>query len=259
MRDVYSNIESKISDTEFKNEITKKTCLMIEESSTEITFLHRSIMEYYAASFIKTADEALAKEFYESVNINFLKWEQTINFLREIDKPRFASFYAISVLEKHISSLRLAIKEKNTEIKSKLIHENFKNSFISISHSDNFKSYSITTTVGDSSSTFYNRALDDIFILNIFRVFPTDDEELHVFLKRLIDIHTLDQINERENEKYNFDIPLVYLLSICDIKPINRGLVQCVVYLKRELQELKQAVDTEAKKLFTFSKIIKSI
>jgi hypothetical protein len=68
---------------------------MLEEGIFQTTFLHKSILEYHAAAFIKHSNDDLAKMFYEAALIDFETWEEVLTFLRQIDPYRFARYFSI--------------------------------------------------------------------------------------------------------------------------------------------------------------------
>lgn len=79
----------------FKLDLTKVACLMIEEGIDTTTFLHKSIMEYYAASFVKHSADEVASMFYAEVVPDSRHWWEVLSFLREIDTFRYSRDFAI--------------------------------------------------------------------------------------------------------------------------------------------------------------------
>lgn len=85
----------KCESDKFKLDLTKVACLMIEEGLDTTTFLHKSIMEYYAASFIKHSSDEVAAMFYAEVAPDSRYWWEVLFFLREIDTFRYSRDFAI--------------------------------------------------------------------------------------------------------------------------------------------------------------------
>lgn len=79
----------------FKLDLTKVACLMIEEGLDTTTFLHKSIMEYYAASFIRHSSDEVAAMFYKDIIQDSRYWWEVLSFLREIDTFRYSRDFAI--------------------------------------------------------------------------------------------------------------------------------------------------------------------
>ena len=87
--------DCKCESEKFKLDLTKVACLMIEEGLDTTTFLHKSIMEYYAASFIKHSADEVAAMFYTEVVPDSRYWWEVLSFLREIDTFRYSRDFAI--------------------------------------------------------------------------------------------------------------------------------------------------------------------
>lgn len=89
----------------FKKDITKVSCLMLEEGFNLVTFLHKSIMEYFASSFIKHCADPSAKRFYNKVLEKAIPWRQVLSFLSVIDAYRYQLHYTIPGIENFFSLL----------------------------------------------------------------------------------------------------------------------------------------------------------
>ena len=83
----------------FKKDISKVACLMLEEGVDSITFLHKSILEYYAASFIKRLDEESALLFYGEAVKSSSAWEEVLFFLKAIDSYRYSPHYVLPTVQ----------------------------------------------------------------------------------------------------------------------------------------------------------------
>ncbi|NZD58488.1 NACHT domain-containing protein [Sphaerotilus montanus] len=81
-------------ESNFRKDITRVACLMMEEGIDDITFLHKSIAEYYSAAFIKNSDDKFAIKFYKEASKNWHYWHETLNFLSAIDSFRFSRYFA---------------------------------------------------------------------------------------------------------------------------------------------------------------------
>ncbi len=81
---------------DFLCDIIKITCLILKEGS-EYRFIHKSVQEYYASSYIRKKPEIIAKQFYESCAQLYSNsyFSQELKFLKEIDSYRYNKFYLI--------------------------------------------------------------------------------------------------------------------------------------------------------------------
>lgn len=89
----------KCEQEHFQTDIIKGACLMLEEGIDTSTFLHKSLLEYYAAAFIKHSNDDVAKLFYEEAQKPQTQWSDVINFLSKIDPYRFSKFFALPQIE----------------------------------------------------------------------------------------------------------------------------------------------------------------
>ncbi|EKE07776.1 MAG: NACHT family-like protein NTPase [uncultured bacterium] len=89
----------------FKQDLTKVACLMLEEGLDTTTFLHKSIMEYYAAAFIAHSMDEVASLFYKGVQESSRPWWEVLSFLKNIDPYRFARDFEVIELETIQNSL----------------------------------------------------------------------------------------------------------------------------------------------------------
>ncbi len=72
----------------FLRDISQITCLLLEEGS-EFRFIHKSIQEFHAASFIRSRPDAQAEMFYAGARRNGHVWDEELRFLSQIDRHRF--------------------------------------------------------------------------------------------------------------------------------------------------------------------------
>ncbi len=89
----------------FLKDITNVTCLILHEGG-EHRFIHKSVQEYYAASFIKNRPDNLANNFYHACMSDYhtsSKWKQELDFLSEIDKYRHSKYYLLPLCHKWLN------------------------------------------------------------------------------------------------------------------------------------------------------------
>ena len=102
----------KLSDTpcdkdSFLHDITKTACLMQDDGNI-IEFIHKSLLDYFAAAFVKHCTEGQAKSFYQQIinfNLNHTKWTQTLQFLSKIDTYRYIKYCARPLLTTSIQDI----------------------------------------------------------------------------------------------------------------------------------------------------------
>jgi hypothetical protein len=85
----------------YLKDIINITCLILFEGG-EYRFIHNSVQEYYAASFIKNRPEDVAKRFYSACLKDKRaanQWSQELEYLSNIDKYRHHKYYLIPLLQ----------------------------------------------------------------------------------------------------------------------------------------------------------------
>lgn len=92
---ISADADLKCKTDDFKFDIVNVACLMLDDGNDRISFLHKSIMEYFAAAFIKNSPDTVAIEFYAEARKNFLPWKQILNFLEKIDRYRYYKNFLI--------------------------------------------------------------------------------------------------------------------------------------------------------------------
>lgn len=76
-------------------DIETVTCLLMRDVD-EWRFIHKSIQEYFSASYIRNKPEVGAKKIYEALSKKYLPlWEAELRILSEIDTYRYAKFFYI--------------------------------------------------------------------------------------------------------------------------------------------------------------------
>lgn len=86
---------------DFIHDMTKVACLMLEDGSDSISYLHKSILEYYAAAFVRRLDDESANLFYRAIGENAAAWKDVLVFLKSIDAVRYSRFYVLPVISSH--------------------------------------------------------------------------------------------------------------------------------------------------------------
>lgn len=99
------NPDSRCEVEEFRKDIVHASCLMLEDGVNETTFLHKSIMEFHAASFLKNAPDSAVEKFYSIAPDDILKWETVLSFLSSIDSYRYGVFYVLPEYPRELSRL----------------------------------------------------------------------------------------------------------------------------------------------------------
>ncbi|WP_162887072.1 NACHT domain-containing protein [Pseudomonas syringae] len=99
----------------FKKDIVKVACLMLNDGYDQTSFLHKSIAEFHAASFVKKSSESFVHRFYEHAISDQAKWSEPLNFLRYIDEYRYASLFIMKVYPPQLERLAAVLEQRTNE------------------------------------------------------------------------------------------------------------------------------------------------
>ena len=84
----------------FLADVRKITCLVLEEGGA-CHFIHKSVAEFHAASFVKNRPEEFVKKFLETLaGGRFGEWTQDLVFLEQIDRYRFCKYFLLPDAER---------------------------------------------------------------------------------------------------------------------------------------------------------------
>ena len=85
-----------VSPTGFRKELVKTACLLIEDGP-EISFIHKSVAEFYAATFVQRSNADFAREFYSQISEQRLHaaWAGELTFLKDVDPYRYAKHFMV--------------------------------------------------------------------------------------------------------------------------------------------------------------------
>jgi len=99
----------------FRKDIVNVACLMLEDGFEQTSFLHKSILEYHAASFIRNSSEELAADFYEVATQDLNSWEEVLGFLKYVDEFRYGRDYVLKYYPAEIEQISQAIQGQSVE------------------------------------------------------------------------------------------------------------------------------------------------
>lgn len=104
----------------FRTDVTETVCLMVKEGM-DTTFVHKSIQEYYAASFIRNIeDDSLSAEVFKSIEQNHMySWLNEMRFLEDFQNLAYEKHIGIPHAEKFLSQLCLSGRKSLTISKPK--------------------------------------------------------------------------------------------------------------------------------------------
>ncbi|MBH3464820.1 NACHT domain-containing protein [Pseudomonas carnis] len=99
----------------FKKDIITVACLMLNDGFEQTSFLHKSIIEYHAASFIQNSSDDFAAKFYQHAPMNYETWAETLTFLGYIDEFRYGNLYVLQEYPPALERLSLVLSQRTPE------------------------------------------------------------------------------------------------------------------------------------------------
>lgn len=117
------------STENYISDIKNITCLVVKEAKG-YSFIHSSVMEFFAAKYIKNLSEVASKKIYDIfLNGKWSKWRQEIMFLEQIDLYRFQKYFLmpnlINVVDNFSDGDRISLEKIKIYLKSISINRAF--------------------------------------------------------------------------------------------------------------------------------------
>lgn len=171
-----------VDPKKFKDEIVKTVCLMQEEGF-EFSFIHKSVAEYYAASFIKDSSDKFSTKFYTHATSpsKAEEWALEIKFLSQIDKYRHAKNFTLVLLDSLEREYSISIKKEISDIDmNKIIEIYSKNSSLIFIDAEDGK----FNTCGWQRKCYSNVFFEESYNI-LLRTFSTDINSFNIEKKFL--------------------------------------------------------------------------
>lgn len=211
----------------FRHDLVKVACLLVEDGF-KLAFAHKSLLEYFCASFIKHSTEIQAKKIYNSIKMQH-QWRPILQYAKYIDKYKYAKFFAIPKMSETFTALGISpdvISSQNAEDVFNFMFRDSLTRFQRDNESGKFK-----------QGSFYKYHLIDtlygeqLFFSILHRAFPFDFKGL-----------TLDEIKSltpnfdeawRNEGVESFELPWINLLT----EEIKTEILDMLLNQLRELSD----------------------
>lgn len=231
---------------QFQIDIVKGACLMLEEGVDTTTFLHKSLLEYYAAAFIKHSTDEVAELFYAEASKNHRQWNEVIAFLSNIDPYRFSKNFAIPQLEIAYNKYITPLNTKEKKELLKIITKESKSACIYFKDSDDTFSiagfYAIVRQV-----SYYTNEINAQIVKCLIREMPRiiPKEKLEEILGKKIDL---------EDGTHNIDIPTFKVIDLIGEKCYWDAIKLYENWLEKQKIKAESIIATNDKRKKIFSK-----
>jgi len=174
----------------FRNDMHKVACLILPDGFESWVFLHKSIMEYYAASFIRRSNEGFAIKFYNFVMLGIAPWMEVLTFLQYIDEYRFNKYFLLNEINLSLDEMTFIDDCIDSDEVVKYLEKIRQEFSLEIDFTDSITVKSVT--VGGRVIRFCTKYSFHDPIFNFFRRVVEDgmqvaDENFYTFLKNGVD------------------------------------------------------------------------
>ncbi len=107
-RKAVETVGVEVSTTGLRSELIKTACLLIVDG-LDISYIHRSVSEFYAARFVKNSADQFAQNFYLQVADESImrEWQGELTFLEQIDSYRFYKYFLIPQINEALGILNI--------------------------------------------------------------------------------------------------------------------------------------------------------
>jgi hypothetical protein len=99
----------------FRKDIVNVACLMLEDGFDQISYLHKSILEYHAASFVRSSSDETAEEFYQIAAEELPVWEEVLGFLKYVDEFRYGKYYVLKYYSEELEQISAVIRNQKAD------------------------------------------------------------------------------------------------------------------------------------------------
>lgn len=225
----------------FRKDIVKVACLMLEEGIDLTSFLHKSILDYFAAAFIIHDEEDLAEDFYAEAFENYMTWRYTIAFLADADQYRYSKYYVLLNFPSDVAWLNNAINSEGKDGLYKALSTKLKGASIALSPQHGFAGWRATELTNNEFSQHIQRS---IFL-------PLASE----FAKNPIAIKELaPQTKDTANTSEIFTVPFKKVISYFGEDLFRNKLRELEMELSRRIAHATHIVSIQANKKKIFGR-----
>lgn len=232
---------------DFRKDIVKVACLMMEEGIDSATFLHKSIMEYYAAAFIKNSPDEVAQLFYQNAGENGGRtWGAVVDFLKSIDSFRYSRDYVLGSLPPHLAKMRKLLAARDGQELIGYLDEIYPDLVFTFDSVGDFSSMGLIETFDDDWLTIIDNHLTTAFFDTM------DDASARVMVRRVVIGELRGYETKRNKDGLGMSIKVFLELSG------DNYIWQALAYLEVELNEVvdkaQRIVDTYVRRKMIFEK-----
>ena len=242
----YSDV-SECDVDNFRKDIVKVACLMLDDGLDLTTFLHKSILDYYAAAFIMHSEEELSDLFYEDAFQNYSLWQHVLFFLEDADQYRYSKHYILKNFQAGLDEIEELSRSRNEKLLLQFIIKKHTNFTYLINNKGAMMGWSGRST----TATELDIASERLLVFTGQKIF-SEDMPSHK-LAELLKIAT-PQLKKRAGgiDYYHIGASQAFNLFGADVFWSEFSFVE--FDLRRRIERAKRAVEQQVKKRKIFGR-----
>jgi hypothetical protein len=234
----------------FRKDIVKVACLMLEDGLDLTTFLHKSILDYYAAAFILHSEEELSELFYSDAFEGFSQWQHVLFFLADADKYRYSKHYLLTHFQPGIDEIDQLLKSKSDDILLRHINKKHTGFTYLISEKGQMLGWSGAKSAATQIGIYFERAL----IYGGQKIFNGSLPATQ--LAQIIKVAAVQGKNKPAGRNY-YHIEISEVMRIIGTDSYWREIALIDLELHKKMDEAQRTVEHQNKKKKIFGKKLK--
>ncbi|WP_447095741.1 NACHT domain-containing protein [Pseudomonas sp. CF10PS3] len=229
----------------FRKDIVKVACLMLDDGLDLTTFLHKSILDYYAAAFILHSEEDLSALFYADAFEAYSQWQHVLFFLADADKYRYSKYYILEHFQASADEFNKIKIAKNDQSLLRLFNQKLGNFHYLINNEGEMMGWSGRPASASQLDVLIERRL--VFAgQSIFKENMPESQ-----LSQTLNLATpRGKPDLKGRNYYNIDINQVISIFGTDEIWDELGILDLELHRKIEDARLAVALQTKKKKIF---------
>ena len=235
-------------EDKFKLDIVKVACLMLEEGIDTTTFLHKSVLEYYASAFIKHSTDEVAVLFYNAANDSPRTWSEVIRFLADIDPYRYSKDFALAEFELVKNEFLEPLKVRTVATLLQVIHKIHPSFGVSYNQGDGDRDEYRVASFGPFSvrPRVIYETLDDLLVSAAEDTLPSTAS--HSKLQEILDQYSSDDTFPDE-----IDIPLHRIVAHGGADEFWKAVDIFTTRIERAEKEARLIIESQEKRKLIFA------
>lgn len=219
----------------FKKDIIQVACLMLEDGYDEIVFLHKSILEYHAAVFIKASSEGVSEKFYANTTKALHTWSEVLVFLKYIDTYRYSKYFIIGYHLTELEALKKLLVERSIDSLVDYIDARFPGTHIMM---NNYSAISYSSRGSEIELPFYQNIFAVLMHTVNKAVSEADPKQIQIAIRQTPAFIKGEVSMSFKAAAANLDLSAIWV----SLRGVEQNLISLV-------DEARQVVESEKLKL----------